>query len=75
MGNISRAFYKDLKSARQMDKDAAKTVTVTRLTKAGKPSKVAADTVRFATKEQAEAYVANVTRLNPNSNYKYSIEA
>lgn len=72
MGNVSRSFYNDLKAARKDQAQAAKQVTIVRLTKAGNPSKMADDTKRFATADEANAYIERIKALNPNSHIEYA---
>lgn len=72
MGNVSRSFYNDLKAARQAQAQDAKQVRIVRLTKAGKPSKMADDTKYFATVAEANAYIERIKALNPNSHIEYA---
>ena len=73
MANISRSFYKDLKAARSAQHADSLPIVVTRLTKAGQPSKAYDATKRFATLDQANVWIANMRSLNPILTMNYSI--
>lgn len=68
---VSAAFYQDWSKAGKSRLEAQKTVWITRLTKAGKPSKMAEDTVRFYTVEEAEQYISRIAKLNPGREFRY----
>lgn len=73
MGNISRSFYNDLRSARKSQAQTAKPIMVQKLTKAGVPSKMQDDTKYFDTLQQAEEYMERVRSLNPNRTFNFRI--
>ena len=70
---VSQSFYNDLKSARKAQSEDAKKVTLYRLTKAGKRNQMPGNTVKFATKEAAEAYILNIKNLNPGRVFNFEI--
>lgn len=70
---ISSAMYKDVRAARMAQVEETKPYRVVRLTKAGKHSKVASDTVRFYLLSEAQGWVENFTRLNPSSGARFEI--
>lgn len=71
MNTVSKSFYQDLRSARSAQAEASKPVSITRLTKSGKPSKMADDTKRFHTVEEAQAYIERIVSLNPGRDIRY----
>lgn len=71
MNTVSKSFYQDLRNARNGQKEDSKPVSITRLTKSGKPSKMADDTKRFHTVEEAQAYIERIARLNPGRDILY----
>lgn len=72
MGNVSRSFYNDWSAAKKAKRQEEKTVSITRLTKSGKPSKIASDTHYFCTNEEAEAYIERMRKLNPTLDLRYT---
>lgn len=73
MGTVSQSFYNDLRSARSAEALAKKPIVVERLTKAGVPSKMREDTLRFSTIADADAYVARIKALNPKTTFNFRI--
>lgn len=71
MANVSRAMYNDVRRAREARESEKLTVVITRLTKSGKPSQIPADTLRFATVEQAEQYIARIAQFNPGRTFSW----
>lgn len=73
MGNISRSFYNDLKSARRQQRNDQKRVVAVQLTKAGTPYKHPEATHYFSTIEQCNEYIARINELNPGSNIRFQV--
>ncbi len=73
MGYVSQSFKNDLDSARRSQREARKNWQVDRITKAGKPSKMAGDTQLFATQAEADAYVARIRALNPGTTFHFNV--
>ncbi len=74
MNTVSKSFYSDLKAAKTDQAKAKKPYSITRLTKAGKPSKMASDTLHFSTVSEALDYIERIKDLNPTTifNWQYS---
>lgn len=73
MGNISRSFYNDYRSAKKSQSEATKPIIVQSITRAGVVSKMPGDAKRFSTMFDAEQYIANMRRNNPNLILNYRI--
>lgn len=73
MGNISRSFYNDYRSATKSKSQASKPIIVQTLTKSGAVSKMANDAKYFETMLAAEQHIANMKRNNPNLTLNYRI--
>jgi len=69
---VSKSLYDDLRAVRHSQAEARKPYTVTRLTREGRPSKAHDATTRFATIEEAQAFIERVQQLNPNRNIRFT---